>query len=383
VRRGDVVAAPNFFHPVRMVAARLSVLGSLGRAVTDRMPVRLHTGTADPRGEVVLLDSEELAPGATGLVQVRLQDPLVCAPGDPFVLRLASPSLTLGGGVILEESRHRLKRFKGFVIEELAHQELSLGSPAALLESTLARLGAALVPQLELAQAIKRSSDETTRLLRELRERGRAVPLGPPGRWIHVERLEEALGKLGAALEGWFAEHAHRQVVEVLELRRLTGFEPSLFAALVEEEVRRGRLVAEPGGLLRLAGREVDLDEGTRELRRRVLEVLVAAGLQPPSAEELAPSLEVSARELERVLELLVDEGEVRHVGKGLVLSTEAWRRAREAIVRNCEAHGQLEIPALRDELGTTRKFLIPLLEHFDAQGLTIRQGAHRVLKRR
>ena len=56
---------------------------------------------------------------------------------------------------------------------------------------------------------------------------------------------------------------------------------------------------------------------------------------------------------------------------------------ARAAIVANCEAHGHLEIPGLRDKLGTTRKFLIPLLEYFDAQGLTLRQAGHRVLKRR
>jgi selenocysteine-specific elongation factor len=56
---------------------------------------------------------------------------------------------------------------------------------------------------------------------------------------------------------------------------------------------------------------------------------------------------------------------------------------SREAIVANCGKHGSLDIPSLRDTLGTTRKWLIPLLEHHDAAGLTIRQGANRVLKRR
>ena len=85
-------------------------------------------------GELVLLDATELAPGASGLVQLRLEHPIVCAPGDPFILRLASPLSTLGGGRILEESRHRLKRFKDFVLEELGRQEGSLGTPEELLE---------------------------------------------------------------------------------------------------------------------------------------------------------------------------------------------------------------------------------------------------------
>jgi selenocysteine-specific elongation factor len=64
-------------------------------------------------------------------------------------------------------------------------------------------------------------------------------------------------------------------------------------------------------------------------------------------------------------------------------MDADAVAAARAAVVANCEANGHLEIPALRDALGTSRRFLIPLLEHFDAQGVTLRQGAHRVLKRR
>jgi selenocysteine-specific elongation factor len=84
-----------------------------------------------------------------------------------------------------------------------------------------------------------------------------------------------------------------------------------------------------------------------------------------------------------RALELLIDRGSVRRIDKDFLLPAASYERARAAIVANCGAHGHLEIPALRDELGTTRKFLIPLLEHFDAQGVTIRQGANRVLKKR
>ena len=82
-------------------------------------------------------------------------------------------------------------------------------------------------------------------------------------------------------------------------------------------------------------------------------------------------------------MELLVDQDKVHHVGAGVFLSETSMSRAREAVRSNCEENGELDIPTLRDQLGTTRKFLIPLLEHFDATGLTVRAGANRVLKRR
>ena len=86
---------------------------------------------------------------------------------------------------------------------------------------------------------------------------------------------------------------------------------------------------------------------------------------------------------VQTALELCVDRGLAQRVARELYLTRELHDEARAAIVENCAAHAALDIPSLRDRLATTRKFLIPLLEHFDTQGLTLRQGGHRVLKRR
>ena len=382
-QRGDVVATPSFFSAVRMVGARLCVLPSLGLSVVNRMQVRLHTGTADPLGELVLLDHKELAPGQEGLVQVRLEQPVVCAPGDRFILRLASPMLTLGGGVILEESRHRLKRFKGFVIEELERQESSLTSPAALVESTLARMGDELVTTEELARAIKRSRADTEALLEQLASEDRVRSPGHRGRWMHVDRLEAGLQRVRAAMDAWFGQHAMRTYVESIELRRATGLEPGLLGALLDEEQRRGGVVLESGGRVRPTRRAAEIDEATRAKGEALVAVLDQAAWQPPSVEELARRVGASEQLLSELLAYLVDAGSVRDAGKGLYIAESRALEMEQAVADNCERNGQLEIPELRDRLGTTRKFLIPLLEHFDARGLTIRQGAHRVLKRR
>ena len=383
VSRGCAACAPGFFHPARMLGARLTALPSLSFPVVDRMRVRVHLGTAEALGEVVLLDRQEHAPGESGLVQLRLEEPLVAAPGDRFVLRLASPMITLGGGTVLEESRHRLKRFKGFVIEELGRQEQSLESAAGLLGSILHRAGAALLPETDLAVAIKREPGETRALLRELEERGEVASPGPPGRWIHAGRLEEALVLVRERMAAWFEENPLRQVIDIRELRSLAGLDASLLGALLEVESARGGLSLEPGGLVRPTDRQVELDPETEALRARVLALLEEAGFQPPLAGALPERVGASRADFDRVMELLTDQGLVRHIGKDLYLAAAMVERARAEVVENCDRHGHLEIPELRDLLGTTRKFLIPLLEYFDAQGLTHRQGAHRVLKRR
>ena len=381
VRRGDVVATPGFFRPVRMVGARLAALADLDRPIADRTPIRLHTGTVEALGEVVLLDREEIAPGEGGLVQLRLEEPVVCAPGDRYVLRLASPARTLGGGVILEESKHRLKRFKSFVVEELERAAASLDSPRDLAEVVLSRAPGAL-SEADLAIAIKRAKPETERLLNDLKAQGRAQRLAP-GKWIHAERLEEALTRLAHALERWFAGHALREVADVRELRKETGLAAELFDLVLAEAARRGTLSLEPGGLVRPKGRAASLDAGDAELAARALAALAAARFQPPSPAELAASLGVPEPRLRALLELLADRGEAVAIGREFYLPKAVHEAARAAIVANCAQHKALDIPSLRDELGTTRKWLIPLLEHFDTAGLTMRQGANRVLKRR
>ena len=381
-QRGNVLAKPNFFVAQRMVAARLSALPTLDRSVTNRMPIRLHTGTADPPGEVVLLDQDEIAPGESGLVQLRLEEPVVCAPGDRFVLRLLSPVVTLGGGVILEESKYRLKRFKGFVLEGLARQEASLDSPAALLESVLARADGGARSLEELTVALKRSREDTRALLEELAGEGRV--LSPrEDRWIHPDRLEAGLARLRAAMDAWFAEEPHRLLVSVLEVRRRLGVEDAELKMLLEVEAERGGVELLSGGRLRVPTRAHELPPALAALAESIQAKLGAAGFQPPSSEELAAAQGASDEDVRRALETLVDREQVVHVGGGLHLAADRVEAAQGAVIRNCEAHGHLEIPELRDELGTSRKYLIPLLEHFDAKGITLRQGAHRVLKRR
>jgi selenocysteine-specific elongation factor len=383
VRRGSVIAAPGYFRPLAMLGVRFTSLASLARPLENRTRIRFHTGTADPAGEVVLLDVERLEPGATCLAQIRLDEPVVCAPGDRFLLRLLSPERTLGGGVIVEESRWRLKRFKEFVIDELAHQEQSLGSSEALLEAVLLRRGNALSTPEELSLDVKLPVAEVAVLLAQLRTAGQARQIGKSGKWMHAQALQRGLAKLLEALDAYFKANPLRTAAEALSLQGSTGFDEALFHALLDEAAARQKLLVEPGGKVRLAGRSLSLDPKSRALFEAVQQRLSSARFQPPSQAELATELAAKEPEIKRMLTLLADEGRAKHVGEGLYFSTDALEEARVAITENCTQHGHLEIPVLRDRLNTTRKWLIPLLEHYDAQGVTIRQGANRVLRKR
>jgi selenocysteine-specific elongation factor len=198
-----------------------------------------------------------------------------------------------------------------------------------------------------------------------------------------VERLGRARAELSTALARWFAENPHRAVIDVRDLRRLTGFADGFLDALLEFEAGEKALELQPGGLVRPLGRAAATDAATEEAAKSVHAALSKDPFQPPSPVDLARALELPEKRLRALLELLIDRGEVERVNPEIFLAKASFERARAAVVANCQKNGSLDIPSLRDLLATSRKFLIPLLEHFDATGVTLRQGANRVLKKR
>src|SRR5216684_1217021 len=112
--------------PTRAVDARLRLIAD-ARPVRHNAQVSFHTGAAETLGKLSLLDQDELKPGEEAWVQVRLQDEVALARGDLFVLRLPSPSMTIGGGSIVEPHARRHRRRQSTVLQQL--QVLAQGTP--------------------------------------------------------------------------------------------------------------------------------------------------------------------------------------------------------------------------------------------------------------
>ena len=275
-----------------------------------------------------------------------------------------------------------MKRFKDFVIDGLDRQEQSLGTPMELLEVVMARGAEAVVSAADLAVEVKRPVGEVRDMLADLASRGSVVHEEKSQKWVHIEVLERALDKVRTALTEWFDKNPLRELHDVRELRTELGMETAFLNFLLEEEQTRGGLELKAGGKVRLAGREIAMDEGTRELVNKIEATLQEAAFQPPSEEDLASTFGVPPKKLAPVVEMLVDSGRLVPLKNGLYLTESVAEKAREAVRANCEKNEQLVIPELRDALGTSRKFLIPILERLDAEGLTLRQGGHRILKR-
>jgi selenocysteine-specific elongation factor len=168
----------------------------------------------------------------------------------------------------------------------------------------------------------------------------------------------------------------------LLELRRELGTDKKRLASLLHDAEERGIVEQLPGGWVRPAGWQAELSPELGEVLARLVAFLEGVGFQPPTQAELPHETGLAERDLQRCTEYGLDRDELFVVGEYL-LPRAAIDRVEAAITANCEANGELAIPELRDALDTSRKYLMPLLEHFDQVGLTMRSGGTRVLKRR
>jgi selenocysteine-specific elongation factor len=378
VRRGQVVVADAGWAPGSMLTAHVRLLPGAARALGAGDRARVLLGTAEVMARCVLLDeTAELAPGGSGWVQLRLEDPVLARAGDRFVLRTYSPVVTIGGGTVAEPlapKRRRLAPADAEALSALTGTHLEARLDAGLLLGGWAGLEVSAIPQ---ACGLSPSAAETA--LGRAQARGAVVVRGfafAPGVATEAgERILEALDR-GHAQDGLRASVPLERLREALPRWAALALSEGVVAALARE----GALELAEGGARRPGFRPAptpDQDEACRALR----ELFAEAGLAAPFAEELPPALGARA-DLRHLLRYLEGEGELRTVGEGLMVSARALDAAAEAIAAALGGRKGLGPTDFRDVLPLTRRHLMPLLAYFDGIGVTLRHGPLRDVPR-
>jgi selenocysteine-specific elongation factor len=194
LERGNVLATPESLIASFMVDVRLQHLETAPRVLKNRAKVRLHTGTNEELGTLILLDTDELKPGASGYAQVRMDRPVVVRSGDRFVLRSYSPMRTIGGGQILHPAPKKRKRMVADTLESLAI--LQKGESGAMAELYLRDAGFTGIGERELSTLANITVKQLRRLLQELMSRGEVIQFDrETPRFVHRDVLRNLCGQ--------------------------------------------------------------------------------------------------------------------------------------------------------------------------------------------
>ena len=375
--RGMVAATPGYFTATEMLEVSLRALSSLPNALTHRMPIRFLQGTMEAVGRLYLLDCTTLEPGDEAVAQVRLEEPVVVAPGDRFVLRQTSPMITLGGGEILDRSRWRLKTGKDFVVESVRRKMSALDSPQDYLRSLLRDALLEIHTTEDLSRRMTITQEQVSQYLQELAEAGDLKAL-PGDRWLVQEGIRMAGERITGAIEAAFREDPYRVSVKALEIRDALRLEETFLEAVYQQLVEDERIHRLRGGRLSLPGYEPPIPEGERQALEKYRNYLSEHLFEAARNEDLAPMLGTSEALIGKLQSLLVDRGELVRLTPDVVLLEEAILEAVRRLAAHHETAGPFSAAEAKDLLGTTRKFAIPLLEYLDKQGWTRRREDRR-----
>ena len=379
--RGGVVCEGDSFESVTIAEAELHLLGHTPRPLRSHVEVHLHVGTAHVTARLALLEGGQLEPGRIGFVQLLLATPLPVAAGDRFLVRSSMPGhgeqglTTIGGGRILGTSNARLRRRRERNVEMLGARKRAIDDPQAWCELHLAEANQPLGSG-PLAQRAQMPAAEMDALLEQSLRKGSVVDVGG-GLFAHRDAVANLAGRVLAALADFHAGNPMRLGMARDDLTKVLDVPGNWLDLALRQLVEQGNVVLR-GEVFAAADHKSPVNEQDVELSRRVEATLRQARLAPPHLTTLATDFGIGGDRLDTMIRFLADQGCVIVLDGGVVMHREAVGSARQAVLDLFADKQSFTTAEYRDALGASRKYVIPLLDHFDRTRLTVRSGSRR-----
>jgi selenocysteine-specific elongation factor len=387
--RGDVVALPGQLRPTMLVDAHIQLLADAPHSLTHNTLVDFYSGSQEVPARVRLLDVEELQPGKSAWVQLRLSRPAVLARRDRFILRIPSPSTTIGGGAVVDVQARYHRRYQAAILNRLA--TLEHGAPEELVLATLDRRtrlahssntvakGQAFkgYSGYELAEIVKQSNlsqDVTQQTLETLLHEGRVRRIGAA--WFAQPVWDAMVEETVRLLSEHHRQYPLRGGLSKEEWRTRLNLSPRMAAEIFITLQAEG-IVAEAtstGGSIRLPDFVPSFSKAQQQQVEQLLRRFRENPYTPPVRGEAEAVVGTE------VLNALIEQGQLVKLGDGVLFLRETYDEAIAKLVQYLREHGTMTVAEARDVLGATRKYILPLLEHIDTLKITRRIGDERVL---
>jgi selenocysteine-specific elongation factor len=382
IERGDVVATAGSLKPSLWLDVEAVALKDMTRPLKHRAPIRFHAGSGEIMGRVMLLDRDDLKPGETAYCQVRLERSVALMAGDHYVLRSYSPVATVAGGVVLHPHPGRHKRRRQEIMDDLRTLRVGSAREKVAVHARLSGLGGIAMEDLVRLTALPKK--ELEGLLSDMLNKHELVRFDKEGGRLIAAPVQAALmDDAVALLTGFHAQNPLKPGMgrEEFKQRLDPDIAPKLFAHLLRKLTDENKVAVEKD-IIRLAGHQVRLQEEDQALRERIERAYEQGGPTPPLLKELL-DVEKDKNQAKKLVTVLVNEGVLVKIKEDLYYHRQALDSLKAKLVEYFASHERIGAAQFKEITGLSRKYLIPLLEHFDATQLTIRVGDERVLRKR
>jgi selenocysteine-specific elongation factor len=382
VQRGDVVSTPDALAPSYMVDVSVHYLKSNKKPIKNRTRVRFHSGTSEVLGNLILLESDELPPGEAAAAQLRLDTPVTLVRDDRFVLRSYSPVRTVAGGRVLDPAPLKHRRLRPEVVEGV--RSLLDAEPAVLISHHVNGAGYRGVSFPELKVVANLSDKPLNAVLQGLLTDRTILQTDKENRiFIHRNAFEKLKSEIRDCLDAYHRNHPLKAGMSKEEIKSKLPpvLSPKLFNMVLQAMARDGEIFQEER-TVRSASHAVSLGMDQEAVKEKILTAYKTGGLRPPYFKDLQRELDVDGIRSRDVLNLLVEEGKLVKAKEDLFFDAAAIAELKARLVAYFAENPDLSAPDFKEMTGLSRKYLIPLLEYFDAINVTIRVGDVRKLRK-
>lgn len=386
VERGMLLAQTGRLRPTQMLDVRVTMLPSAARGLRTRARVRVHIGAAEILARVKILETAgEIAPGESGFAQLRLESPVVAVVDERLIIRSYSPSVTIGGAVVLDP--FPLKHRGRDLGQTQSHLTKLFGQPRATRVAAFieAARETGLRPS-DLAARTGWTDAVVNNALNEAQANGAVV---------HTDGVYLAQGTFEQLAENTLAAvkiHHQRDPLtrglarETLREKYFSHSSPEVFRGVLAKLEAEGQLVSEQD-VVRSSKHSLALSPADMKLRENISAQYETAGLEAPTMDQAFAAAGVPAKQTahaRKLLQLSLDEGSLVRVNGDLIFHASALQQLKQKLQVYAEQHadGLIDVAAFKDMAGVSRKYAIPLLEYLDRERITRRAGDKRLIQK-
>jgi selenocysteine-specific elongation factor len=385
--RGNVVTTPGWLEPSQLVDVHLKLLPDSPRSLRHNQLVEVFTGATEVVGFTRLLGDREIEPGQEGWVQLRLQERIPVVKGDRFIIRQPSPSLTIGGGVVVDAlPRRRHRRFRPQLMARL--ETLLAGTPEDLLLAELDRRGPLPVRTLiaECGLPVAPASMALSNLLKtadifilsNINGHIETAALGDftKSKEIIVSRAGWATlqGQIRTMLADYHERFPLRLGMPRGELKSRLKLETRLFNEAIGRAQAEDALAATESQV-HLPDHQINFTPEQKAATDKLLAEFRRNPYNTPLPRDVAATLG------EEVMAALIEMNRLTRISNEVILLSETYQQFLDWLRGYLQENKSVTVAQVRDVFGTSRKYALALLEYTDEQRITRRVGDERVLR--
>ncbi|MBU5307668.1 selenocysteine-specific translation elongation factor [Clostridioides mangenotii] len=370
IERGNVLASPNSLEESMMLDVKLSAVKHTEKSIKHWDRLRLYHGTREILCRAVPLNIEKIEPGESAFVQLRLEESIVSKKGDKFVLRLYSPMETIGGGVIIDPSPKKHKRFDDKVIDALIVKEK--GDLKDIIEEFI-KSSEEYLSIKEIMSYSGAHEADVTKSLDKLIEEGKLLNIN--NIYMHINKYNMLRDKAVDLLDNYHKKFRLRKGMLKEELRSKVAskFKTREMDLLLDRFSNEG-IIKVVGNIVSLKEFEVKLNEAQKSIFTNIKKKLKACGMSSIlTIEEVCEN-----NNYNEVLESMIGE-DIEKLDDMYIMDKEIYERAKKILIDYIEKNGEITLGEYRDLVDSSRKNCMIILENFDRNKITKRIDNKRV----